>query len=351
MSNERNELIRRDCSEILEGEHRSLDALRGGSILVTGGTGFLGTWLAEMMAFLNDKYEFGTKLYLLSTHANSFGDKAPHLAIRKDIELIERDVRYIAEIPEDVSWIVHAAASPDSRLHASDPLRVIDVIVNGTSAVLTAASRLSGLKKFLNVSSGLVYGSQPWDMEGIPENFWGALDPGSVGSVYAEGKRCAETVCAAYADGHRMPVVKVRPFAYVGPYQLLDKPWAVNNFLRDAILGGPIRILGDPQTVRSYMYASDMAFWMLKILSDGKPGQSYNIGSPQGISLQELAEKIVSNFANRIEIRMPLSQKNARPKSRFVPDTSLAESSLGLKRFVDLDGAISRAVIWNRSNI
>ena len=351
MSSERNELIRRDCSEILAIGYRSLEALRGSSVLVTGGTGFLGAWLAEMIAVLNDKYNFGTKLYLLSTHASTFGDKAPHLALRNDVDLIERDVRYIVEIPEDVNFIIHAASSPDSRLHASDPIKVIDVTVNGTLAVLTAAARLPKLKKVLNISSGLVYGSQPWELEGIPESFWGSLDPSSVGSVYAEAKRCAETVCAAGANEHRLPIVNARPFAYIGPYQLLDKPWAINNFLRDALLGGPIRILGDSKTVRSYLYASDMTFWLLRVLVDGKVGQNFNIGSPHGVTLLELAETIASVSADRIEIKLPLSQEKARPKTRFVPDTSLVESSLGLTATVDLNKAISRTLAWNRYNI
>ncbi len=71
------------------------------------------------------------------------------------------------------------------------------------------------------------------------------------------------------AQRDKLPVVTARPFAFIGPYQGLDKPWAVNNFLRDALLGVPIRILGDADTVRSYMYPSDMAFWLLAILAEG----------------------------------------------------------------------------------
>jgi nucleoside-diphosphate-sugar epimerase len=348
---ERKNILHKDCSDILSAGHKALHMLKGDHILIAGGTGFLGTWITTMVAFLNDNYGFGTKLTLLATHANSFATKAPHLAVRNDITIIERDIRNIVEFSEDVNWIIHAASSPDNRLHASDPMQTIDVVVNGTSTVLAAAARLPNLKKILNVSSGLVYGMQQLELERVSEDDWGTLSPASVGSVYAESKRCAETVCAAYRNEHRLPIVNVRPFAYVGPYQLLDKPWAINNFMRDALLGGPIRILGNEQTVRSYLYASDMSFWILKILANGKNGQNINVGSPHAVSLGDLAKKIASNFPEEVEIRQSPMHKDARPCSRFVPDVSLAETSLGLRPTVELDEAIRRTLLWNRYNV
>lgn len=349
MNTEQTTLINKDCADILADGHALLGALKGERILITGGTGFLGTWVATMVAFLNDNYGFKTKLTLLSTHANSFAEKAPHLAVRNDITLIEQDIRYIVELSEDVNWIIHAASSPDSRFHASDPLRTIDIVVNGTSSILAAAARLPNLRKVLNVSSGLVYGLLSRELERVPENGWWALDPTSVSSVFAEAKRCAETVCVAYRNEHRMPIVTARPFAFVGPYQLLDKPWAINNFIRDALLGGPIRIQGDERTVRSYLYASDMAFWFLRILVDGNSGLSFNVGSPHPVTLLELAQKIAPHSLAGVEIRLPLIHKDAGSISHFVPNTSLAENSLGLHLTVGLDDAIRRTLLWNRS--
>ena len=77
------------------------------------------------------------------------------------------------------------------------------------------------------------------------EKYRGAPLCNSITSVYAEVKRCAETLCTAYSSQYKVPIVIIRPFAFIGPYQFLDKPWAINNFLRDGIAGGPIRILTD----------------------------------------------------------------------------------------------------------
>ncbi len=348
MTEARDRHIEQDFRDLFADGARELEPLRDSTILVTGGTGFLGTWLAELIAFANDHFAFNTRIVLLSSRAGTFRDRVPHLAGRGDVTAIERDIRHLVDIPEDVAWIVHAACSPDSRLHASDPLRTIDVIVNGTATLLATAARLPALRNVVNVSSGWVYGHAASCEEGLSERSWGALDPAAMASVYAEAKRCAEALCAAYRSGHRLPIVTVRPFAYLGPYQLLDKPWAVNNFLRDALRGGPIRILGDPGTVRSYLYASDMAYWTLRGLVAGKSGQAFNIGSPHGVTLHDLARAIAAQCPRPVEIALPTLPKDALAGARFVPDVRAAQSALGVRVTVDLDTAIGRTLRWHQ---
>jgi dTDP-glucose 4,6-dehydratase len=348
MSSRLQQIIEEDCELVTRDSIAALESLRDETVLITGGTGFVGTWLASLIAYLNDKHRFRTKVILLSSRAQNFSAKAPTIALRSDVLLVEKDIRSLLEMPETVSWVIHGAGSPDNRLHASDPETIVDVIVTGTKSSLAAAARLPNLKKFLNISSGLIYGPQPWEMETMPESFRGSLDCGSISSAYAEAKRLSETLCAIYRSQQKLPVVNVRPFAFIGPYQLLDRPWAINNFIRDSLLGGPIRILGDGETVRSYMYPSDMAFWLLAILVKGAIGASYNIGSPHGISLNRVAEKIASELPQRPRITSRMASDRGVPPSKFVPDVSLAQSTLGLGLKVDLDTAIKRTLLWNQ---
>jgi nucleoside-diphosphate-sugar epimerase len=343
------QLIEQDCEQVLSGAVEQLAGLRGETLLITGGTGFVGTWIAELVIHLNEHYHFGSRLKLLSRQETDLHLFAPHLAGCQDVEFIRQDVRAITVLPEDVTLLVHAAASPDTRLHASDPLRTIRVITQGTDAVLAAAARLPRLKRMMNVSSALVYGSQPWEVNAMAENSAGGLlDCASMLSSYADAKRLGETLVAAYRNEHRLPIVNMRPFAFIGPYQRLDRPWAINNFIRDGLLGGPIRILGDGETIRSYMYASDMAFWSLRILLAGAVGSSFNVGSPEGICLKDLAGKIAGCFpaAVPIECRGLVDGKGKR--SKMIPDVRAAETFLGLSRKVDLDSAIRRTLLWNQ---
>lgn len=344
----RNDIIREDCLQVTAGRAGKLAALKGDTLLVTGGTGFMGTWLAELVAFLNDYESFGIKLILLSSRASSFRTRMPRLASRPDVTLIEKDIRSLTDLPDSVNWVIHAAGSPDSRLHASDPLRTVEVIMNGTDSALEYATRLPDLKKFLNISSSQAYGAQPWDLEGIPESYFGGLDCSAFGAGYAEAKRMGETLCTVYRNQYRLPIVNARPFAFIGPYQLLDRPWAINNFIRDSIAGGPIRILGDGETVRSYMYPSDMAWWLLNILASGSVGASYNVGSPQGVTLQNLAERIAKRFSPPPGIVSKVAREKVGRRTKSVPDVTLAARTLGLDLKVDLDAAITRTILWNK---
>jgi nucleoside-diphosphate-sugar epimerase len=342
-------IVKEDCKKIIVDQGLCLNPLRDERILITGGTGFMGTWLSEMVTFLNDNYDFNTHLFLLAKRANSFKNTAPHLANRPDITLIERDIRNLTDISTEISWIIHAAASPDSRIHASDPLRTIDVIVNGTKSVLEYATRLPEIKKIVNISSGQIYGTQPWELSSIPEDYIGSLDCSALNSAYPESKRIAETICAVYRNQQRLPVVNIRPFAFIGPYQHLDRPWAINNFIHDSLLGGPIRILGDGQTVRSYMYPSDMAWWILNILVHGTAGLSYNLGSPEAITLLELAEKIANQFPNPPKIVKGILKDNLLRSSKFIPNVDLVKNNLNLKITVNLETALKRTISWNQA--
>ena len=342
------EKIRADVGEVVKDNVQLLAPLKGSKILITGGTGFVGSWLVEMLAYLNDQFGYGVRMQLLAKHASQFKVRVPHLAGRKDVSLVDKDVKDIIEIDDDISYVVHATANPDNRLHASDPLRVMGVISRGTESALAAASRISGLKKFMNISSGLVYGPQPLSLEATPENFSGGPDCASIMSVYAESKRYAETLCTVHRNQYKMPVVTARPFAFIGPYQLLDKPWAVNNFINDALRGGPINIMGDEHTVRSYMYPSDMAFWLLRILAAGESGHAYNVGSPHGITLKELADKIASNFTPQPKVVMASKDYKPQHLSRFVPEVKASGADLGLKLKVGIDEAIKKTLLWHR---
>lgn len=346
MSDQQIAAIRADC-ESAAADLGKLQKLRDQRILVTGGTGFVGSWITEMVSWLNDVHGFGIELLLLAPSASTLSQRAPHLASRGDVTLLEQDVRDMTVLPEGVTYVIHAAGTPDNRVHVTDPLRTMSVIAQGTSAVLRAAAAAPELRKLLNVSSGLVYGAQPLDMAGIPESYAGGPRPDSISSIYAEAKRYAEAEAAAWRSQAKLPVVTARPFAFIGPYQGLDKPWAVNNFLRDALLCVPIRILGDADTVRSYMYPSDMAFWFLAILAEGVPGTAYNVGSPEGVTLGALAERIAASFDSPPDIVCrPLGEPRT---SRFVPDVSHAQSTLGLSVTVGLDRAIQRTLEWHRA--
>jgi nucleoside-diphosphate-sugar epimerase len=343
------ELVAEECRETVAPRLEALAPLKSSTLVVTGGTGFFGKWLAEAVAFLNDTFSFGVECHLVARNVEAFREQCPHLAKRKDIVLDRGDVRYVAELPGSTNWIVHAAAPPDNRVHATNPIETMSTIAQGTASVLEVASRCSHLRKILNVSSGQIYGDQPVDLARVSEDRAGTLSCSEPSSAYAEAKRFAETFCAATRTQARLPVVTIRPFAFVGPYQSLETPWAVNNFFRDALSGNQIRVLGNGQTVRSYMYGADMVAWVLSILVGAESGRTYNVGSKNPITIADVARLVAACFEPEPDIVIGSSLKTHPHVSRFVPDTSAAERDFGLDLQVSVQTAVARTVNWHRA--
>jgi dTDP-glucose 4,6-dehydratase len=304
--------------------------------------------LTEAIVYLNAIHDYKIKLYLLARNIEAFRVSVPHLAKHKFIYLINQDVRTVSDLPNDINYVIHAAASPDSREHNTQPLKTVDTIVKGTSNILEACWRLQDLRKFINISSNNIYGHVASNEQGIAENEMGYLDCNSIGSIYAESKRTAEAICAAFKNQQRLPIITVRPFTFIGPYQSLEKPWAANSFMRDALLGGPIRILGDENTVRSYLYGSDMAIWLLKILAVGKVNAVYNIGGIEAISLKDLAKKIAEQFSTKIEIQVK-SSKDFSSSNRFnTPNLESLKKDCNVVQQIGLIEAIKKTIAANK---
>src|SRR5450830_28351 len=341
------ERIRQDCLRVFNGREKALQALHQSELVVIGGTGFVGTWIAEMVAALNDEYQFGIKLTLMSRSTDQFASRLPHLANRTDVQLIKSDVRQLGQFPMDADWVIHAAANPDVRTHASNPLDTASVIVEGTMSVMRTAERLGRLKKLLYLSSGLVCGSQSTSVDGLAENAQGAPAP-DASFMYPNAKRFAETVCSAARAQSRIPVLVARPFSFIGPYQSLDTPWAQTTFLSDALRGHSIRVLGDGQVVRSYLYGSDAAYWFLRILTAGQSGDVVNVGSPVGISLQDLAKEVARNFEPSPDIMFNTAPRSAGRLAKLLPDTTHAQNEYGLSVFTPLDEAVKLTVQWHQ---
>ena len=343
MNKELIEFTQKDCVIACEWSNEKLAKLRNQKILVTGGTGFMGTWLAEFISFLNDNYNFNISLLILARNIDIFKEQRSHLAKRKDIQFLSADLRNLNNIPNDISFIIHAATSPDNRFHVSNPIETISIITKGTSNLLDLAFNLPSLKKMLFLSSGQVCGKMTADKESIAEHDFGSIDCNQITSVYPEAKRLAESICCAYSSQYKLPIVIGRPFSFIGPYQSLNKPWAINNFINDALNSRTIRIIGNGKPVRSFMYPADMVVWLLKILSDGIPSKAYNIGSPYGISLQNLAQKIKESTQSNVEIINKFQNDDI---SKYIPDVNLCVNELGLKLHYDADKTIERAVNW-----
>jgi dTDP-glucose 4,6-dehydratase len=203
-------------------------------------------------------------------------------------------------------------------------------ILEGARRVLAV-----GAARGLFISSGAVYGPQPPWLARIPEDHpLPVPEPG-----YAAGKLLAERLFVQAP----FPVAIARCFAFLAPHLPLDAHFAAGNCLGAALAGQPIRIHGDGRPVRSYLYGTDLAWWLYAILLRGRPGRAYNVGSEAAVSIRELAGAVAPDLP--VVLGRPPGDG---PAPRYVPATGRARAELGLAQTVDLPEAIRRTLEWHR---
>ena len=201
-------------------------------------------------------------------------------------------------------------------------------------------------RKFLLISSGAVYGRQPPELSHIPEEYCSAPDPLNPLSAYGERKRAAEMLCAIAAKKNGLEMKIARCFAFVGPHLPLDLHYAIGNFIRDALKGGPIVVKGDGTPLRSYLYASDLAIWLWTILFNGKNCRAYNVGSDIVVSIAELADIVKRNSPGIIKVHLGKEPLPGSIPERYVPSVERAKTELKLTELVDLNTAIQNTENW-----
>jgi len=320
--------------------------MRGHRVFVTGGTGFFGAWLLESFAYANAQLGLRANLVCLTRDANAFGRKAPYLVADPSIKVCEGDVRKFAFPAGEFSHVVHAATTSGVPV---EPVEMLDTITLGTRRVLDFAVE-TGAGKFLLTSSGAVYGKQPPELSNIPETYVGAPCPNDPLAAYGEGKRVAELLCAIYNRNHGIETKIARCFAFVGPHLPIDGHFAVGNFIRDALAGGPIRVNGDGSPVRSYLYAADLAVWLWTILFRGNTNEPYNVGSGSALSIAETARQVGSLFNPAIDVSIAKSPDLGQLPQRYVPDVRRVFEDLHLEESIDLKHALQNTLNWHLNN-
>ncbi|MFI5398670.1 MAG: NAD-dependent epimerase/dehydratase family protein [Candidatus Binatia bacterium] len=333
-----------DLQHILSHTVGLWDEFRGQRVLITGATGFIGSWLLESLLRAGDTLGLNVSVVVLTRDPATFRRRLPGLAQHKGIAVQQGDARRFSFPEGPVSHVIHAAAEGSGG--GRDGPAVYDTAVQGTARALDFA-RHAGAQKFLLVSSGAVYGRQPPELSHMPEDFTTART--GAGDAYAEGKRAAEALCLAHAERDGLDVKIARGHAFVGPRLPLDRGFAVGNFIRDGLRGGPIRVAGDGTAYRSYLYAADMAIWLWHILVRGTRGRAYNVGSEHPVTILALAKLVAAAFdpVPGIEVALPAVVGPAAP--RYVPSTRRAAAELGLHQVIDLEEAIRRTVGFLRS--
>lgn len=317
-------------------DQRPLPELGGSRLFATGCTGFFGYWLLAALECLNRRGQ-ATEVVVLSRNPQAFLQRHPEFHGRPWLSFVTGDIANFSLPGGRFEAVIHGATDSSPQA-AANPSVLLAGMIDGTRRVLDFLAD-AACQRFLLISSGAVYGSQPASMPELNEDAGLGCDPFSPDNAYGEGKRIMEMLCACRAgNGLPAPVV-ARCFAFLGPY--LPSHLAPAQFLHDALAGGPIVLRGDGSPMRSYLYAADLAVWLLTLLARGRPGRAYNVGGAEAISLAVLAGVIRDTVAPDAAIEI-LGVDGGAPRHRYVPDTHRIQMELGLGAWTPLPQAIAR---------
>lgn len=316
------------------------EALRGKRVLLAGGTGSVGKTILKVLLEINRKTGAGAEVTVLSRRAPGLAARHPEL-MAPGVELLAGDACGWEAPARTFDHVIHAATESGPRV-AADPAYHLLQTIHSTESLLRCA-RACRAEAFLLLSSGAVYGSQPADLETLPEGFGGAPDPLDPASAYGQSKRIAEQLCSLCGREEGLKVKVARIFSFVGEYVPLDAQLAVGNFLRDALERDCIQLEGSGHPLRSYLYGDDLGLWLLRILTAGRPGVAYNVGSDAALSLVELAELTGRLLApGHKPVRVAGGADAASQRSRYIPSIERARTELGVEVWTPLPEALLR---------
>ena len=298
--------------------------------LVTGGAGFLGSFLCEKLL------DQGHEVIALDNFYTGSRKNISHLLDHPSFELIRHDI--VEPILLEVDWIFNMAC-PASPIHYQyNPVKPVKTSVMGAINMLGLAKRVRA--RILQASTSEVYGDP--EIHPQQESYWGSVNPIGLRSCYDEGKRVAETLMMDYHRQNQVDIKLVRIFNTYGPRMHINDGRVVSNFIVAALKEEPLEIFGDGEQTRSFCYVSDLIDVILKMMNKDDFIGPVNIGNPGEFTIRELAEKILKLTGSRSKIQV--RQERSDDPVRRRPDISLAREKLGWEPSVDLEEGLGKTI-------
>ena len=302
-------------------------------VLVTGGAGFIGSFLCEKLL------DAGAEVLCVDNFFTGRRTNVAHLLSNPRFELMRHDVTFPLFVEIDQIFNLACPASPIHYQY--DPVQTTKTSVHGAINMLGLAKRTGA--KILQASTSEVYGDP--EMHPQKEDYWGNVNPLGPRACYDEGKRCAETLFFDYHRQHNVPIKIARIFNTYGPRMHPNDGRVVSNFIMQALRGEDITIYGDGGQTRSFCYVDDLVGGLLSLMetSDDITGP-INLGNPKEFSIRQLAEIIIElTGANSKLVTRPLPEDDPRQRQ---PDISLAGKTLGWVPVTELREGLGSTIAY-----
>lgn len=304
------------------------------AVLVTGGAGFLGSHLCDLLI------ERGDEVICVDNLFTGRKDNIAHLRNHPRFEFIRHDIVHPLYVECDQVYNLACPASPVAYQY--NAIKTIKTSTVGMVNVLGLAKRCRA--RILHASTSEVYGDP--EVHPQTEDYWGHVNPIGPRSCYDEGKRVAESLCMNYHESHGLEVRIIRIFNTYGPRMDPDDGRVISNFITQALKGEPLSVYGDGQQTRSFCFVSDLIDGMMRLMDNNETTGPINIGNPVENSMLELASAVLKLTGSRSELtHLPLPKDD--PKQRC-PNITLAKRVLGWSPKVDLETGLKQTIAYYR---
>ena len=303
------------------------------NIVITGGSGFVGSYLCEKL--IND----GHKIIVIDNLLTGSRENINDLLDNENFSFIEHDVQDHIEIEDKVDYVLHFASAASPKAYTEHPVNTLKAGSVGTINTLGLAKKHSA--EYLLASTSEVYGDPLISPQN--EEYWGNVNPNGERSMYDEAKRFAEAAVATYSRSYGLKTKIVRIFNTYGPRMQLNDGRVVTNFIVQALRNENITIYGDGTQTRSFSYVEDTVAGIISLMNSTEY-DVFNIGNPNEMTVGKLAEKIIELTDSTSEIKY-LELPNDDPKQRK-PDITKAKTKLNWEPKVNLEEGLTKTITW-----
>lgn len=279
--------------------------LSGKTILITGATGMIGTYLVDLIMYRNQHYNNQIRIVAISRTKTKAIERFKEYMNDSMFMYISQDINEPLSCNIKCDYIIQAASNTHPVQYASDPIGTITTNIIGTKNILDFSLE-NKIKRVVFLSSVEVYGENRGDIDAFDETYCGYIDCNTLRAGYPESKRVSEALCQAYIEKYDMDIVIPRLSRVYGPTMLSDDSKAIAQFINRAIRGEDIILKSAGTQYYAYTYVIDAVLALLYILLYGKKGEAYNVSDIKSeITLKNLAELIASEVGKKVIFEIP----------------------------------------------
>ena len=323
----------------------SWDKLKGSTILVTGATGLIGSFLIDVLMNHNNKKRLNCYIIALGRNYTKAYERFGKYFESEYFSFKEIDINNSISIEEEIDYIIHAASNTHPLAYSNDPIGTIKANVFATNNLLELAVKKK-CKRFVFLSSVEIYGENRGDVEYFDECYSGDIDCNTLRAGYPESKRVGESLCQAYIKQFGLDVVIPRLSRTFGPTMLLDDSKALSQFILKAVKGEDIVLKSEGQQYYSYEYVGDAVSAIFEFMFDGKNGEAYNVTNPDcDIHLRDLANQIAFIVGKKVIYEIPNSDESAGYSKATKALLSIEKiKKIGWQPFFSMKNSLSRTI-------